>query len=230
MIPGRYVAPARTLSLSRAIDRPDPGPFSDPSGVTAAAGVMRGGGVVAFPTDTFFGLGVDPFNERAVKSLFTVKGRPADSPIPVLIADSGDLHLVARMTPDGAVALAAAFWPGALTLVLEAVAGLPGVVSAGAGTVGVRVPDHPTPRALARAFGGPITGTSANRSGEPPLKTATDVNAALGDAVGYVIDGVCGAHEAPSTVVDFTVDPPMVRRHGAIGLEALRRVCPAIVG
>ncbi|MCH8235990.1 MAG: threonylcarbamoyl-AMP synthase [Chloroflexi bacterium] len=198
--------------------------------MAAAAAVIRGGGVVAFPTDTFYGLGVDPFNERAVESLFAVKGRAALSAVPILIAAPGDMSIVAATAPDGATALAEVFWPGALTLVLEAVAGLPGVVSAGAGTVGVRVPDHPAPRAIARAVNGPITGTSANRSGEPPMKAAGEVKATFGDALGFVLDGVCGAHDAPSTVVDFTVDPPLVRRHGAITLEALLRICPDVVG
>ena len=132
--------------------------------------------MAAFPTDTFYGLGVDPFNERAVESLFAVKGRAALSAVPILIAATDDMSIVAATAPDGATALAGVFWPGALTLVLEAVAGLPGVVSAGAGTVGVRVPDHPAPRAISRAVNGPITGTSANRSGEPPMKTAGEVN------------------------------------------------------
>ncbi|MCH7642102.1 MAG: threonylcarbamoyl-AMP synthase [Chloroflexi bacterium] len=216
--------------MNRAIDQSGPDSTLDPSGVAEAVAVIRGGGVAAFPTDTFYGLGVDPFNEKAVEALFAVKGRSAGSPVPLLIASPEDLKKVALSAPDGAAALAGVFWPGALTLVLEAVAGLPGVVSAGTGTVGVRVPDHPAPRAIARAMKGPITGTSANPSGEPPMKTAGEVRSVFGDTLGFVLDGVCGAHDAPSTVVDFTVEPPMVRRHGAITLEALRKVCPAIVG
>lgn len=184
--------------------------------------------MVAFPTDTFYGLGVDPFNAAAVDLLFAAKGRPANSPVPLLIAVPEDLLLVAASVPDGAAALAGAFWPGALTLVLDAVDRIPDVVSAGAGTVGVRVPDHLTPRDIARAVGGPITGTSANRSGERPLKTAGEVKAAFCDALGFIVDGVCGAHEAASTVVDFTVDPPLVRRHGAISLGALQCVYPDV--
>ncbi len=198
--------------------------------VKTAASSIQGGGVVAFPTDTFYGLGVDPFDERAVKRLFEAKGRPANSPVPLLIASPVDLPLISSEIPDGALALANVFWPGALTLVFRAVDRLPDVVSAGAGTVGVRVPDHSAPRKIARAFGGPITGTSANISGEPPMKSATDVKAAFGDALDFVMEGVCGAHDAASTVVDFTVTPPQVRRHGAVSLDALRAVCPEVVG
>lgn len=216
--------------MSRTIDQSNPDSSPDLIGVAEAAAVIRGGGVVAFPTDTFYGLGVDPFNDRAVELLFAVKGRAAGSPVPVLIAAPGDLSIVATSVPDGAAILAGVFWPGALTLVLEAATRLPGTVSAGTGTVGVRVPDHPAPRAVARAIKGPITGTSANRSGEPPMKTADEVKAVFGDALGFVLEGICGAHGAPSTVVDFTVDPPQVRRHGAITLDALRQVCPDIVG
>jgi len=198
--------------------------------VKTVASAIRGGGVVAFPTDTFYGLGVDPFNEQAVKRLFEAKGRPANSPVPILITSLVDLPLVASEVPDGALALAEAFWPGALTLVFRAVDQLPDVVSAGAGTVGVRVPDHAVPREIARALGGPITGTSANISGEPPMKTATEVKAAFGDALDLIMEGVCGAHEAASTVVDFTVTPPQVRRHGAISLDALRAVSLEVVG
>jgi len=147
-----------------------------------------------------------------------------------LIAAPDDLKMIATSVPAGAAALATEFWPGALTLVLSAVKELPDMVSAGAGTVGVRVPDHDIPRAIARAVGGPITGTSANLSGERSLKTATEVEAAFGDSLGFVVEGVCGAHDAPSTVVDFSVDPPLVRRHGAISLEMLQRVWSQVLG
>ena len=215
--------------MSRATDGGETGHSADGS-VESAAAVIRSGGVVAFPTDTFYGLGVDPFNADAVRGLFAAKGRPANSPVPLLIAAPDDLKMIATSVPAGAAALATEFWPGALTLVLSAVKELPDMVSAGAGTVGVRVPDHDIPRAIARAVGGPITGTSANLSGERSLKTATEVEAAFGDSLGFVVEGVCGAHDAPSTVVDFSVDPPLVRRHGAISLEMLQRVWSQVLG
>ena len=215
--------------MSRVTDRGASGQSADES-VASAAAVIKSGGVVAFPTDTFYGLGVDPFHADAVRGLFAAKGRPANSPVPLLIAAPDDLKMIATSVPAGAAALAEEFWPGALTLVLSAVKELPDVVSAGAGTVGVRVPDHDIPRAIARAVGGPITGTSANLSGELSLKTAIEVEAAFGDSLGFVVEGVCGAHDAPSTVVDFSVDPPLVRRHGAISLEMLQRVWTSVIG
>lgn len=198
--------------------------------IIRAAEVIRGGGVVAFPTDTFYGLGVNPFDEDAVRSIFRVKGRPADSPVPILLGEPDDLGKVSLQPPEQASALAVEFWPGALTLVFKAVDELPDVVSAGAGTVGVRVPDHSVPRDIARTLGGPITGTSANISGEQPIKTADEVRAAFGDTIDFIVEGVCGAHAAASTVVDFSVSPPLVRRHGAISLDDLQRICPDIVG
>ena len=215
--------------MSRTTERGATGHSADGS-VESAADVIRSGGMVAFPTDTFYGLGVDPFNAAAVRRLFAGKGRPANSPVPLLIAGPEDLGMIAAFVPTGATALASAFWPGALTLVLTAVEELPAVVSAGAGTVGVRVPDHDIPRAIARSVGGPITGTSANLSGERSLKTATEVKDTFGEALGFVVEGVCGAHDAPSTVVDFSADPPMVRRHGAISLEMIQRVWTNVLG
>ena len=191
---------------------------------------MRSGGVVAFPTDTFYGLGVDPFNEDAVRSIFRIKGRPVDSPVPILLGEMDDLRLVSNQPTTEVYKLAMAFWPGALTLVLQSVDELPDVVSAGAGTVGVRVPDHAVPRDMARSFGGPVTGTSANISGQEPLKTADEVRLAFGDTIDFIVDGNCGAHSQASTVVDFSVDPPVVRRHGAIPLDSLQRICTDIVG
>ena len=225
----RHVASPRSSQLSRTEAHGDSGAPPAES-ITRAVEVIRGGGVVAFPTDTFYGLGVDPFNEDAVRSIFSLKGRPADSPVPILLGEPIDLELVALAPPDAAALLADAFWPGALTLVLTAIDELPDVVSAGAGTVGVRVPDHSVPRDIARSLGGPITGTSANISGDQSLKTADEVRAAFGDALDFVVEGVCGEHAAASTVVDFTVSPPLVRRHGAISLDALQQICPDIVG
>jgi L-threonylcarbamoyladenylate synthase len=215
--------------LSSVAGHTDSGHVDDET-IARAAEVIRGGGVVAFPTDTFYGLGADPFNEGAVRAVFAAKVRPAESPVPVLLGEPGDLRKVAEEPPSGATDLAAALWPGALTLVLTAVDELPDVVSAGAGTVGVRVPDHPVPREIARLLGGSITGTSANLSGEQSLKTSDQVRVAFGDRLDFIVEGVCGEHAAASTVVDFSVSPPLVRRHGAISIDTLRNICLDIVG
>lgn len=198
--------------------------------IDAAARCVTAGGLIAFPTDTFYGLGADPFNEGALARLFAAKGRPEGRPVPLLLADAADIASVTRgEVPADAARLAEALWPGALTLVLPRATGLPDAVTAGGDTVGVRVPDHPVPRAIARAAGGPITGTSANRSGRPPIKTPGEVRAALGASVDLVVPGECGAHDAPSTVVDFTGGRSTLVREGAISLEAVRRICASAV-
>ncbi|MFW6174716.1 MAG: L-threonylcarbamoyladenylate synthase [Chloroflexota bacterium] len=199
------------------------------SDVEQAAAVIRRGGLVAFPTDTFYGLGADPFNREAVERLFRAKGRQPDQAVPLLLASDNELTQVAMEVPEEARALAEKFWPGALTLVLRKVERLPAIVTGGSDTVGVRVPDHRLPRALARAAGVPVTGTSANRSGFPPVKTAEEAQGQLGSSVDFYMQGECGAHSAPSTVIDFTRYPPEILRIGAVSVEELRQHCPSAV-
>ena len=203
-----------------------PGP--EPGMIDSAARVLAAGGLVAFPTDTFFGLGADVTNEEALARLFEAKGRAPTQPVPVLLADMGDVTAVADGIPAGAGVLADRFWPGPLTLVLSRRAGLPALVSGGGDTVGVRVPDHDTPRALIRALRRPITGTSANSSGNPPHRDAAGVTADLGGRIDLVVPGACGGHTAPSTVVDCTGEAPVVVREGVVPLTALRAAWPDV--
>ena len=196
--------------------------------IARAARVLAGGGLVAFPTDTVYGLGADVMSEDALARLFEAKGRPSARPVPVLLADADDAGLVAARFPDGARLLGARFWPGPLTLVLPRKAGVPAMAGGGRDTVGVRVPDHETPRAIIRALGRPITGTSANTSDRPPHRHAEDVASDIGEAVDLIVPGACGAHEVASTVVDFTGEVAVVVREGPIPLAALRAVWPRI--
>ncbi len=198
-----------------------PSPQIDPSILKRAADILRGGGLVAYPTDTLYGLAAKPTDARAVERLFEAKQRPPDRAVPLLIASPADLALVAREIPDLAGRMMGSFWPGALTIVLRTA---PGFHSAAVGaTVAVRVPDHHVPRELARLLGEPITGTSANVSGGPEPLTADDVRSQLGDAVDLVIDsGRCPGGQ-PSTVVDVTVQPPRVVREGAISRGEIER-------
>ena len=136
--------------------------------VDEAVEVLRNGGVAAIPTDTVYGLAAHGLDAAAVGRVFEVKGRPAGMALPLLLADTRDLPLCCVDVPDSALSLAAAFWPGSLTLVLRRSDAVPDIVAAGGATVAVRVPDHPVPREIARRLGSPITGTSANRSGLPP--------------------------------------------------------------
>jgi L-threonylcarbamoyladenylate synthase len=182
--------------------------------------------LVAFPTDTFYALGA-VLTEAAISALFEGKGRVRGNPVPVLIATADQVQLVATDFPDVAKKLADKFWPGPLTLVLPARDDVPSSVTAGMGTVGVRVPDHRVARDLIAAVGGPVTGTSANLSCSPPCKVVDDVLSQLGDQIKAVIDAPCGEHSAPSTVVGFsdTDDSDIhIIRQGAISEAALRQV------
>lgn len=192
----------------------------DPAILKRAVEILRGGGLVAYPTDTVYGLAALPTDGAAVRRLFEAKGRAPDQATPLLIAWAEQLPIVATEVPASAWLLIEAFWPGALTIVLPKAQTFRSV--AVGETVGVRVPDHPTPRELARMLGGPITGTSANLSGpNPEPLTADDVRSQLGDVVDLVIDGGRCAGGRPSTVVDCTVAPPRILREGGISREAL---------
>lgn len=194
--------------------------------VRQAVAVLTRGGLVAFPTDTVYGLGADLFNVAAIERLFEAKGRSADRALPVLLADFRHATMVAADLPPLATALARRFWPGPLTLVVRRRPDVPAAAAAGGDTIGIRVPDHDVPRAIARGLGRPITGTSANSSGRGPHRSARAVEEDLGGRVDLVIPGECGAHAAPSTVVDCTQSPPTVLRVGALSLEEIRTVCP----
>jgi len=193
--------------------------------VALAVDILRQGGVVAYPTDTLYGLGADAFNEQAVERVFAIKGRPHGMPLPLLIADADALSQVASDVPPLARVLAERFWPGALTLVIPRSANVPELVSGRGWKVGVRVPDHPVPRELARRLGAPITGTSANKSGGPDPRTAEDVRTQLGEMIDLVIEGGDPPAGQPSTVLDLTGPSPRIVRQGAITKEALEAAC-----
>ena len=189
--------------------------LSEPS-LCEAADIVRGGGVIAFPTETFYGLGARPFDARAVQRIVDLKGRSLrTAPILVLIRSRTDLHAVVSEITPAAERLMEACWPGPLTLVFRAAA-VPSVLTAGTGTIGVRLPGHPDVQRLLEAIGGPLTGTSANRSGQPPAMTAEEVARVLGDGVDAILNGGATPGGLPSTVVDTTVTPPRVIREGRV--------------
>ena len=188
-----------------------------------AVQLLRDGGVVAFPTDTVYGVGVDPLQPKAVRKLYRIKGRPGDKPIAILLGSIEDVARVAQTPSRTFSRLAERFWPGGLTLIVEA-RDLPPEITAGGSTVGVRMPDHPLTLELLRGFGGPIATTSANRSGENPATSAEDVDAQLGNLVNLIVDGGDTFTKVASTVLDLSVSPPEVRRHGGIP-EALLMEC-----
>ncbi len=197
----------------------------NPSNRSVATALLRDSGVVAYPTDTLYGLGAAVYDRQAVARLFELKGRDHAQGVPVLIAVEGQLAEVAADVPDAALALADRFWPGALTLIVRRSDRVPSTVTGGADTVAVRLPDHPCPRALISALGAPITGTSANRHGGPEPASAEEVQRQLGDRLSIVLDGGPSAAGVPSTIVDVTPATPRLVRAGAIPLEALRAVC-----
>ena len=186
--------------------------------VHEAAAVLARGGLVAFPTESFYGLGADALDATAAARVVSVKGRPDGKPILVLVDSVAMAERVAAVVSDEVRALMARHWPGALTLVLPARAEVPQAVTAGSGTVGVRVPGHPLALALVRAAGRPVTAPSANPSGAPPPTTAAAVRAYFDGAVDLILDGGATAGGTGSTVADCTTWPPRVLRAGPVAL------------
>jgi L-threonylcarbamoyladenylate synthase len=180
-----------------------------------AAAVLRGGGLVAFPTETFYGLGAAALDPRAVHRIVELKGRPETKPLLVLVDSLQMVERIATLTA-AARALAARHWPGALTLVVPARTGVPREVTAGTGTIGVRLSSHAVARGLVQALGAPITAPSANPSGLEPPTTAAAVVTYFDDRIELVLDAGATLGGAPSTVLDTTVEPPRVLRPGAV--------------
>jgi L-threonylcarbamoyladenylate synthase len=192
-----------------------------------AVELLRAGRIVALPTDTVYGIAADMALPDGIERLFAAKRRPPEKAVAVLLADASQAEALGVMGP-AARALAAACWPGGLTLVLPVRPGvrLPRVLAAGTPTVGVRVPDHPAPRALARALG-PLPTTSANLSGQPDARDAGEVAALLGDAIALVLDGGPIRGGPASTVVDCTAARPALLRAGAIDPGSIAAVLDA---
>lgn len=188
-----------------------------PEAIQRAMEILHTGGLVAFPTDTVYGVGALAFDGRAVESIYMAKDRPAEKAIPVLLGDSADLGKITPRVPEMARRLAARFWPGPLTLVVPKKSNLPEAVSA-TDTVGVRVPNHRAARTLLQAAG-PMAVTSANISGQPSPSTADEVLAQLGERIGLILDGGRTPGGTPSTVVDCTGQQPAIVRAGPITLE-----------
>lgn len=197
---------------------------STPHTLAAAAKLLRAGELVAFPTDTVYGVGAIAWDAAAVGKLYTAKLRSLDKAIPILLADPADLALVARDLPPAALRIAEHFWPGPLTLVVPRAARVPDEVTAGGDTVAVRIPDHPLARALIRAAGAPLATTSANLSGGASPVTAEEVRSQLGDRIALIVDGGRCPGGVASTVVDVMGEEPVILRPGPVTLEDLWEV------
>ena len=181
----------------------------------AAADTLRAGGVLALPTETFYGLAVAALDVGAVRRVFELKGRPESKPLLVLVDSVAMAETVAHVTAP-ARDLMKRYWPGALTLVMPARDTVPSVVTAGSGTLGVRLSPHPIARGLVELLGEPVTAPSANPNGLPPPATAQAVLDYFHEGIDLVLDGGATAGGEPSTVLDLTLDPPRVLRQGAV--------------
>src|SRR5579872_6464070 len=222
-------------SAKRARYRTEPVPVSVPKiwpaqdGVAEAVAVLRQGGLVAFPTETVYGLGARALDATAVGRIFAAKGRPPRHPLIVHVSGEGDARPLALGWPAAAAFLSCAFWPGPLTLVVDRADRIPGVVTGGGPSVAIRAPAHPVARALLAALGEPIAAPSANRHQSLSPTTAAHVVAQLGGVIDGVLDGGPCAAGIESTVVDVRCIPPVILRPGPIDRDALSRVVPGIV-
>ncbi|MGI8981680.1 MAG: L-threonylcarbamoyladenylate synthase [Pirellulaceae bacterium] len=202
-------------------------PKSDipPGEIEQAAAILRAGGLVAFPTETVYGLGADADNEAAVRRVFAAKGRPADHPVIVHLADAQEITLWAEQIPEEAWRLAEKYWPGPLTLILPRSSRARDVVTGGLPTVGLRVPSHPVAQALLRAFGGAIAAPSANRFGRVSPTRVEHVRTEFADKLLFILDGGTCEVGLESTIVDFSTSSPAILRPGAITQEQVEATC-----
>jgi len=187
-----------------------------------AAEIVARGGVIAFRTDTFYGLGADPFNRAALQKIKQLKGREDDKPILVVISDLDQIGRLLTELSQMFDLLAERFWPGPLTLIGKTAPDVPDELTASTGTVGVRLPDDDRVRALVRACGGVLTATSANPSNQTPATTAQEVSRYFGDAIDLIVDGGTARHYLPSTVVDARDNKPRLVRVGVVPWSDIR--------
>ena len=197
---------------------------ADEPGIVRTADRIRSGGVVVYPTETVYGLGADPFNPVAFERIFSLKGREAEKGLILLIRGRRDLDTLVADIPRAAEVLMDAFWPGPLTLVFPASPSLPDHLVGSTSTIALRVSDAPMASALLRHVGGPITSTSANRSGLPPARSAREALDTLGRNVDLILDGGTAPDSRPSTLVDVSVPHPRILRPGRISETDINRV------
>lgn len=198
--------------------------------LSRAVAALRAGEVVVYPTETFYGIGADAFAPAALERIFTIKGRDVAQTIALIAHDRAAAFAIAREVPPIAQALARAFWPGPLTLVMPARDDLPPALIGPDGGVGVRVSSHPVARALAQALGRPLTATSANRSGAPPAQTIAQARVSLGGAIEIFVEGGTLTGGAPSTVVQCDSTGWRILRAGAIAVDRIESVLSPGVG
>ena len=197
--------------------------------ITRGISILKQGGLVAFPTDTVYGLGACVSIHQAVERVYGLKERPRNMPLPLLLADTPQITEIAETVPPIAWLLIHNFLPGALTIVLHKSSSVPDIITGGGTTVAIRIPAHPVPVALIKGLGTPIVGTSANLSGRPSPLTADEVHSQFGNRLDLIIDGGRCPVGKESTIVDATGEIPLVLREGTLSREELKKVCGNIM-
>jgi L-threonylcarbamoyladenylate synthase len=191
--------------------------------LTKAAKILLGGGIIAYPTETFYGLGADATNEKAIQKIFTVKGRDFKNPISLIIGQTDDIYALVQNVSEAAKKLMAAFWPGALTIVFSAANTVSPLLTAGSGKIGLRLSSHKGALGIVQKLKRPFTATSANLSGAPECISASDVALQLGDKIDAIIDLGNTPGTKGSTIIDVTSTPPVILREGAISRKIIEK-------
>lgn len=189
--------------------------------LTRAAKILSSGGIIAYPTETFYGLGADATNEKTIQKIFAVKGRDFKNPISLIIGQTDDIYPLVQAVPQTAKKLMAAFWPGALTIVFSAADTVSPLLTADSGKIGLRVSSHPGARGIVQKLKRPLTATSANLSGAPECISASDVALQLGNKIDAIIDLGNSYGTIGSTIIDATCTPPVILREGAISRKTI---------
>ncbi len=192
------------------------------SRVTDAVNTLKSGGIIAIPTDTVYGIGADPFNPDAVQKLYTIKGRPEDKPIPLVLGSVDDVHKVSQNLPPFFFHLTEKYWPGGLTIIVQSKNLLP-QLTAGGTSVGLRIPNQPLLLKILQEFGGPLAITSANLSGQPAATSPKEFGDELTARLDFIADDGKTPGPIPSTVYDISVSPYIVHREGVISTETLNK-------
>ncbi|MCE5212750.1 MAG: threonylcarbamoyl-AMP synthase [Deltaproteobacteria bacterium] len=191
--------------------------------IARAADILAGGGIIAYPTETFYGLGADATNEKAIEKIFAAKGRNFKNPISLIIGKPDDIHPLVKDIPVSAKKLMDAFWPGALTIVFQASDKISPLLTAGSGKIGLRVSSHPLALKIVQKLKRPLTATSANQSGAPECSDASDVIVQIGDKIDAIVNGGQTEGGKASTLVDITCDPPVILREGVISKKTIEK-------
>ena len=191
--------------------------------LTRAVEILANGGIIAYPTETFYGLGTDATNEKAIEKIFAVKGRNFKNPVSLIIGQADDVYPLVQDVPQTAKKLMAAFWPGALTIVFSAADIVSPLLTAGSGKIGLRVSSHPIALGIVQKLKRPLTATSANLSGAPECTRASEVAEQLSNKIDAIIDLGDTPGAKGSTIIDVTCDPPIILREGAISRKTIEK-------